>query len=183
MKGVLEMRRVLLLNQSGEPLTFIHWTRALNLYFKGRAQPVEYFENAEVHSGHSRETGERRSFQIPSVMVLMKYIVLTKGREVALSKRNLMLRDEHECQYCGKHLRADTATIDHVVPVSRGGRNTWKNTVLSCKPCNNTKDNRTPQEAGMQLKRKPWTPSRVLLLQQTALQENVDAWKPYLKLA
>lgn len=171
------MRRVLLLNQSGEPLTFIHWTRALTLLFKGRAQPLEYFENVEVHS-------EKSAYQVPSVIALATYVVLPqRGRQVALSKRNLMLRDKCECQYCGHHLRTDTATIDHVLPVSRGGKNTWKNTVLSCKPCNNKKGSKTPAEAGMGLRSKPWTPSRVLLLQQVAVQEDVDAWKPYLKLA
>jgi len=178
------MRRVLLLNQSGEPLTFIDWKRALTLLFKGRAQPVEYFENAEVHSGVSRGTGGCSAYRVPSVISLAKYIVLPqRGRMVALSKRNLMLRDKCECQYCGDHLRADTATIDHVLPVSRGGKNTWKNTVLSCKSCNNTKGSKTPAEAGMGLRSKPWTPSRVLLLQQVAEQENVEAWKPYLQLA
>lgn len=170
------MRRVLLLNQSGEPLTFIHWTRALTLLFKGRAQPLEYFENVEVHS-------EKTAVQVPSVIALARYVVMPqRGRTVALSKRNLMLRDKCECQYCSQHLRTDTATIDHVLPQSRGGRNSWKNTVLSCKPCNNKKGNRTPAEAGMKLLHKPWTPSRVLLLQQTAIQENVEAWKPYLQL-
>lgn len=170
------MQRVLLLNQSGEPLTFIHWTRALNLLFKGRAQPLEYFENAEVHS-------EKSSYQVPSVIALMRYITLPqRGRLVSLTKRNLMLRDKCECQYCSHGLRTDNATIDHVLPVSRGGKNTWKNTVLSCKPCNNTKGSKTPAEAGMGLKSKPWTPSRVLLLQQVAVQENVEVWKPYLQL-
>lgn len=74
-------------------------------------------------------------------------------RTVVFSRRNLWRRDSFRCQYCGKKPSSDEITVDHVVPKSRGGQTTFANTVLACVECNKKKDNRTPEEAGMRLRK------------------------------
>ena len=169
-------RRVLLLNASGEPLCFVRWTRALNLVLRGKVHVYEYYADT-VHSASA-------AYRVPAVVALMQYVTIpAQARVVRLSKRNLMTRDEGACQYCGHEVRSERATVDHVLPRARGGVHRWDNVVLSCKPCNGRKDSRTPEEAGMALRKKPWTPSRVLLLRQVAEQGGYEAWRSYLGMA
>lgn len=169
-------RRVLLLNASGEPLCFVRWTRALNLVLRGKVHVYEYYEST-VRSA-------TQAHKVPAVVALMKYVTIpAQARIVRLSKKNLMTRDERTCQYCSREVDSTRATVDHVLPRTRGGRHRWDNVVLSCKPCNGAKDNRTPEEAGMPLRRRPWVPSRVLLLRQVAEQGGYEAWKAYLGMA
>lgn len=81
--------------------------------------------------------------------------------KLKLSRRAIFERDEYTCQYCGKHFRPIDLSLDHVVPRSRGGRDTWTNLVLSCTGCNTRKHARTPKEAGMRLIRQPSEPTSV----------------------
>jgi 5-methylcytosine-specific restriction endonuclease McrA len=93
----------------------------------------------------------------PLVLRLVRYVktAFRYARTPAWSKRGVLRRDRHTCGYCG-----DTAhTVDHLLPQSRGGRNTWLNTVAACTRCNHRKANRTPGEAGMVLRTKPAVPS------------------------
>jgi len=86
-------------------------------------------------------------------------------------------RDGHKCAYCG---RGDLPfTIDHVIPKSKGGEDTWENLVTACLPCNNRKGNRTPEEASMKLRIKPYKPNHILFLLNSV--NHIDSsWKPYL---
>jgi len=117
------MRKVLLLNGNGDVLNFIPWTRAISLVLKGKVTVYEEFED-EVRSQH-------RSFRIPAVIGLLRMVPFKYSGKVSLSKQNLLIRDRHECQYCGRALSVHNATVDHIVPVSRGGRRVWKN-VVAC---------------------------------------------------
>ena len=96
-----------------------------------------------------------------------------------LSRKNVLRRDRHRCQYCRSN---DRLTIDHVIPKSRGGKDTWENLVAACVPCNNRKGSRTPEEAGMPLLRKPFRPSHVMFIRDYIGRLD-DKWKPYLFLA
>ncbi|MDN5724564.1 MAG: HNH endonuclease [Propionibacteriales bacterium] len=89
-------------------------------------------------------------YPVPLVLRLIRYVKTTflYGRAPAWSKRSVLRRDGHTCAYCGGH----GTTIDHLLPVSRGGRNTWLNTVCACEGCNRRKADRTPSEAGMPLR-------------------------------
>jgi 5-methylcytosine-specific restriction endonuclease McrA len=94
---------------------------------------------------------------VPRVLRLVRYVV-TKWRYTAgpvWSRPGVMVRDAGRCGYCA----GPASTIDHIVPRSRGGRNTWRNTVAACEPCNQRKGDRTPAEAGMVLGVKPTAPS------------------------
>jgi len=99
--------------------------------------------------------------RVPEIIVLQEYEKLPL-REVKLTRRNLLIRDNYTCQYTGKRINMDTATMDHVVPRSRGGGSTWENLVMCCLDINSKKADRTPDEAGLKLLKKPerpkWSP-------------------------
>lgn len=94
----------------------------------------------------------------PLVLRLIRYVKTTflYSRAPGWTKRGVLHRDRRTCAYCGGH----ASTVDHIVPQSRGGPNSWLNTVAACCVCNLAKANRTPSEAGMPLRFRPYAPSR-----------------------
>lgn len=138
--------RVLVLNASYEPVNVCTERRAVVMVFKGVAR-------VEEHNGHFLHSA-RMTLRAPSVIRLTEYIHIPfKNR--SLSRKNIILRDDSTCQYCGVHASASELTLDHVVPRSRGGGSSWDNLVACCKRCNHRKGSRTPEEAGMKLLRRP----------------------------
>ena len=93
----------------------------------------------------------------PEVIRLLDYNEIP-DMEIRLTRKNLLLRDNYTCQYCGKRVSASTFTIDHVHPRSRDGENSWENFVVACFKCNVAKRDRTPKEAGLTLRSKPVKP-------------------------
>ena len=93
------------------------------------------------------------------------------------TRKNLLVRDNFECQYCSS--KKTPLTMDHVNPKTKGGLDTWENLVAACQPCNRKKGNRTPKEAGMPLKRMPRKPNKIHYFQQF-ISEQQGAWRPYL---
>lgn len=138
--------RVLVLNASFEPINVCTERRAVVMIFKGVAR-------AEEHNGHLLRSS-KLVIHAPSVIRLSEYIHIPFERR-SLSRKNILLRDHSTCQYCSKHLPPSELTLDHVHPRSRGGDSTWDNLVACCKRCNHRKGNRTPEEAGMHLLRRP----------------------------
>lgn len=133
---------------------------------------VEVIEKHESYAIHTIS----RAFDLPTVIRLGRYVKIPT-RRVLLNRKNLLLRDSHRCQYCsasGPHL-----TIDHVVPKRKGGEDTWENLVTACAPCNSRKGHRTPEQAGLRLKRTPKRPSRITFIRQSA-RSGHDSWRPYL---
>ena len=114
---------------------------------KGVAQAEETHPSNEVHS-------TSKALRVPSVIRLLSYRHIPQQSR-ALSRKNILLRDRNTCQFCGKPLPASELTLDHVVPRSRGGSSTWENLVACCYRCNNRKGDRTPEEAGFRLARRP----------------------------
>jgi len=102
-------------------------------------------------------TAEGLIIKVPAVMKLIKLIRTLYVNRVPFSKRNILVRDGFKCAYCG--VERGKLTIDHIIPKSRGGKATFENCVSSCKPCNNKKGNRTPHEARMYLKARPYQPT------------------------
>ncbi|MTI89689.1 MAG: HNH endonuclease [Balneolaceae bacterium] len=117
----------------------------------------------------------RRSYQFPSVIRLRRYIHIPYSK-IVLSRRNVMRRDNFTCMYCGK--KSDL-TIDHIMPKSRGGADSWENLTTACDKCNVKKGNMTPDEARMPLKKKPYRPIPITFFRDVSggVQE---LWKPYL---
>jgi 5-methylcytosine-specific restriction endonuclease McrA len=112
----------------------------------------------------------------PSIVRLSVY-VRVPFKKIVLSRKNILRRDGHRCQYCG---RADvTLTVDHILPKSRGGSDSWENLVAACVSCNNSKGDRTPSDAGMNLLRKPIKPNHVMFIRHFVGVVD-DHWKPYL---
>ena len=161
-------RSVLVLNQSYEPLHTCSVRRAIVLVFRGRAEIVEELDT-RIHTVTD-------SFPIPSVVRLAVYVRIAP-KPLSLSKRNVLKRDAFQCQYCGT--RRGPFTIDHVVPRSLGGRDSWENLVCACHKCNNDKGDRTPTEADLSLMRKPRSPNHVTFIRHYVGVPD-KRWRPYL---
>ena len=147
-------KTILVLNASYEPINFTNWKRAIVLLLKEKAQRLS-----------SR------------VIRLVNYIKLPIQKIMANKpSRNLIYkRDNHTCQYCGSY---KNLTIDHVIPRSRGGKDTWDNMVAACMPCNTHKGDRTPEEWGKPLYCKPKAPFNKMLL--TLNKCNIPEWQEYM---
>lgn len=140
---------VLLLNQNFEPITICSAKRAILMVWTGKAEIIE-------KSGFFLRT-VRTNFDIPSIIRLLIFVSTVRKWDIPLSKQNILKRDHRVCQYCGK---TDVPmTLDHVIPRSHGGEDTWENLVCACSECNNKKGDRTPYEAGLTLLRNPRKPN------------------------
>ena len=161
--------RVLVLNQSYEPLLVCSVQKAVILLYLQKAEIV-------VESVHRKLRSVSRTYPFPSVIRLNKYKRIPfKG--IMLSRKNILRRDGHRCQYCGTS--SATLTVDHIIPRSRGGKDSWDNLVAACIACNNRKGNRSPERAGMALLSVPRRPSHVSFIMHSV--NTVDElWKPYL---
>ncbi|AOS83995.1 HNH endonuclease [Chlorobaculum limnaeum] len=166
---LLQTTKVLVLNASYEPLSICDARNAVLLLFCGKAMMVA------SHPEHRIRT-VTESYPLPSIVRLTVFVQV-EYRSTALSRKNLFRRDGFRCQYCGG--KEAELTLDHVIPKSRGGEESWENLVTACKPCNSKKGNRTPAEADMTLLKKPSRPSHITLMRQHYLPVS-DEWKPYL---
>jgi 5-methylcytosine-specific restriction endonuclease McrA len=138
---------VLVLNLDFQPLNVCNVRRAIVLLSKEKAEVIE-------QNGHLIISA-RQQFPSPSV-IRLAYHIKRPRPVVKLTRKEVLVRDDHSCQYCGK--RAHDLTIDHVLPRHRGGQHVWENVVAACKPCNHRKGGKTLHEAHMHLIRAPFRP-------------------------
>ena len=117
--------------------------------------------------------------QVPRVIRLLKYDRVPRN-SIKFSRRNVFLRDENRCQYCEKTFSAHGLSLDHVNPRSRGGQTTWENVVTACLKCNIHKGGRTPQEAGMKLRRPPLKPKRNPVLANQLSSRKYACWRNFI---
>ena len=137
--------RVLLLNQTYEPLGTVSVARAVIMTFKDTVTVEEFDSERVLRSA-------RAEFRVPSVIRRRTYINVRRRREASGMKRlRIYMRDKFRCQYCGEKKPVSELTLDHILPRSRGGDNSPVNIVTACVPCNNRKSDRTPAEARMPL--------------------------------
>ena len=162
---------VLVLNQDYSALTVCSVQRAVILLHLQKVHLVEAVDGEVVRSPSTR-------MPYPSIIRLKAYAKVPY-KQVMLSRKNVLKRDHHTCQYCGARNRL---TIDHILPKSRGGRDTWENLVAACASCNNRKGDRTPEEADMPLAREPFRPSYVMFIRDFVGTLD-DTWRPYLFLS
>lgn len=164
--------KVLVLNRSFEPIQVLNARRAIVLLFTGKAERVE--DSPRIIRSPSQ------AFIIPSVIRLHRYVRRPETAALAFNKKNILRRDSYTCQYCGRN-SGERMTIDHVVPRSLGGRTIWENVVTCCRTCNTKKGNKTLQEAGMRLLRKPAKPLSLFYLTILAHSaQRMEAWSRYL---
>ncbi len=163
--------RTLVLNAGYEPLAVVSFKRALVLVMNEKATVVERIDENPVW-------GIRGSTDRPAVIVLTRYVRVPGARRVPVTRRGVLRRDAHRCAYCGKA----ASTIDHVLPRSRGGADSWENLVGCCLRCNNVKGDRTPQEMNWELR---WVPQPPRGAQWTVrgTERSEPSWEPYLSLA
>ena len=151
----------LALNSSFEPLAVLPIRRALRLVLDRKAEVLEVDDARMFHS-------ERHSMAAPSVIRLVRFVHVPRKFRRQVTNTFLFARDGYKCQYCGRHksmLRGrEFLTRDHIVPISRGGLNTWQNVVTACSPCNNKKGSHMLEEVGMHPLHVPHEPNYVELV-------------------
>lgn len=160
---------MLVLNQSYEPITLCAVKKAIVLLYLNKAEII-------AERNHKRIRGISVSFAWPSVIRINRYINAS-FKKVILTRKNIFRRDSYKCLYCG---RSDIPlTVDHIIPKSKGGGDSWENLATACVKCNNIKGNRMPQEANMILKLKPYKPHFIMFIKNTVGKID-ESWKPYL---
>lgn len=151
----------------------MNWRKAICLWFQDKVEVLE-FHTVSVNS-------PSQTFRLPAVMRLKQYIRPYLSLSVRLSRQNIFLRDNHVCQYCATKFSEKKLTIDHVIPLSKGGRHEWTNVVTACSRCNNRKGDKSVEKANLKLLNRPekprWLPNRELDMEGNALPET---WRPYL---
>ncbi len=165
--------RTLVLNAGYEPMQLISWQRALCLVLSQKAEVIAQYD-AVVRS-------VSQAIQLPSVVRLVRYVqVVSRFGFVRCTRRNVLLRDRFQCQYCGVKCREGAISIDHVMPRSRGGKTSWTNVVAACHTCNRRKGSLTPEEAGMPLRKPPKRPTWRDLIDDLSRTGAGADWLPYL---
>ena len=154
----LDTTRCVVLNATYEPITIVSSKRALILYLEGKAMIVEEHPDLVVRSPN-------QTFPVPTSIVLKHFV---KGRMVfrtkaLLTQRNLFIRDQYTCQYCGRYKQqlksSEFLTRDHVLPRHIGGRDIWENVVTCCNSCNNKKAYHLLEDINMTLLKIPTAPT------------------------
>lgn len=188
---------VLVLNKHFHPVNIINARRAFCMLFGEVAEVISHEDDtyatydfktwAEISEARRQyanpdldwvNTAEL-SLMIPRIIRLLTYERMWVYR-AKLTRRNIYFRDANTCQYCGRRFKAPDLNIDHVVPKSRGGRDSWENLVCACVPCNIRKANKTPREAGMSLVRKPKEPALDPMISLHLGKRKYASWRAFL---
>lgn len=189
--------KVLVLNRAYTAVRVINARRAFTMLIKEIAEVIA------IEDGHYRnydfpswaeiaqlqrqfEPDKHAWVRTPQLVIAVPKIIRLFGYDrlprqaVKLNRRNLYARDHNRCQYCGKHFPTRELTIDHVVPRVQGGTHTWENLVCACVKCNARKGGRTPRQASMLLRRRPFRPKRNPALTLRLGNEKYQSWKAFL---
>jgi 5-methylcytosine-specific restriction endonuclease McrA len=159
--------KVLVLNSDYVPINVANLRRSFRLVYNGKAEVISEDKTPIVTSA--------KTFKRPLVIRLYNYVYVP-FRKVQLSRYNVYKRDGYKCVYCPSK---KDLTLDHVMPKSRGGKNTWKNLVTCCGSCNVSKGDRTPEEADMKMRTEPYKPGFFTFLKN--FNGSVEeSWKPYI---
>jgi len=166
------MDRTLLLNTTFEPLTVVSWKKAITLVFLGKVEVLREYER-EIK-------GISTSIKQPAVIRLLRF-VRNNHTNVKFSRKNIFLRDDYTCQYCGKRFDPRWLTCDHIIPKSRGGVTEWSNIVTSCIQCNLKKGDKLPEEVDMYPRKKSVRPNGFyMLMLHIGIKIVPEYWKDYI---
>lgn len=185
---------VLVLNRNWIAVHICSVRRALTLVVQDYARVVG--EDYRIHdfaswqqlSQHVSEAGNQ-FVHTPNFRILVPEVVLLTGftrmppRTVKFNRRNIYMRDQYMCQYCGIRPQREELTIDHIVPRSKGGKSTWENVVLACQSCNTRKGNKMPEEVNMRLMKAPKRPHWLSTLRSTLRGPERPIWQRFVDVA
>ena len=179
-------RPALVLNRNWQPVNVATVARALVMLFNEAARVVDPHDyQLYTWADWSRLAPRadepvirtiRQRLRVPEVIALTAYDRLPTAA-VTFSRRNIFKRDHFTCQYCAVQPGPEELTIDHVLPRSQGGTSTWENCVLSCIDCNKKKADRTPEQAGVQLRKPPVRPVWKPLY--AVHRERIESWAKF----
>ena len=192
---------VLALNRNYVAIHVLSVQRAFSLLWKGSAEVINVEQDQYLTYDFDgwREISELKAaleerddtddwirsvqfeIQVPRIIRLLSYDRVPRNT-VKFNRRNIFLRDGHCCQYCFKRFPRQQLSLDHVLPRSRGGEDSWENVVCACLTCNVRKGGRTPQEAGMKLKSQPVRPKRNPFLCRHMAEQKYESWGKFLRL-
>ena len=166
------MTIVLFLDADWRPLRVAHWTRAVTDLFLGKIEVIEYSRDRTIKAVN-------RELPMPAVVRVLRRF-RRERQAIRFSRLNIYTRDGFTCQYCGERKDSEELTFDHVLPRAAGGRTNWENIVTCCVPCNATKANRTPQQAGLRLRKRPTKPHYLPAVTVKMDHRRVpEEWRPY----
>lgn len=158
-----QLPNILQLDIAGNPTRWINYEDSAYYYAKDLVGWSMGEVDFTLYGGTSRMTGEQSTLKMNTIIAIRGKVnprQFAHNNRVPLTNRSLFRRDQHVCAYCGNIFSDGKLTRDHIIPSSRGGQNTWMNVVACCSHCNKVKDNKTPEEAGMQLLYVPYVPNR-----------------------
>jgi len=191
---VLE-EQVLVLNKRWLPLRTVTVQEAIGLVAKGSAFILEPETYAQHHLVSWNDVSRAKAALGAGAVIRSSYLTLVPPEVIILSKyekqgasnvifsrRNLFKRDRYTCQYCGVQPGPDSLTMDHLIPRSKGGKSVWDNVVLACVECNKRKADKTPEQAGMKLRKVPKKPSWKTLMQVNPRLHR-ESWETFLSRA
>lgn len=181
--------RVLVLNKSWTAVHIAPVRRALSLLYLGAARAVhprnyslhdfdDWLELSQDGLGGRYVYTPTTRIRVPEVVLLTLFNGFIR-HEVRFSRHSIFERDAGVCQYCAKHFPKSQLTLDHVLPQSRGGGETWENLVIACLQCNVRKGNRTPEEAGMPLLKRPVKPAWMPHFGARVPEEQLEVWQRF----
>jgi len=183
--------QVLVLNRGWAPIRVESLRDALIKLWLGKAQVVD--EEYTLHDfqewcdfSAGAENGYigvgNQKFVLPQIIKLREYNRVHQ-KHVKLNRYNVLARDKNTCAYCGQQFPVRKLTLDHVIPRAQGGRDKWENLVAACQTCNGLKADRTPEQAGMRLRRKPYEPPTVAPLKGLRLSRVPKRWEDFVDMA
>ena len=166
----------LVLSSAYQPMRHVKWQDAISMWFSGRVEIVSVYEDRYIKTVDE-------IFNVPSIVRFVGNVLkrFKFNRVVKFSRENVFIRDDGECQYCSKNLTKQNFTLDHVIPVSQGGKKVWQNIVTCCMPCNQKKGSKSLKRAGMKLLKPATVPKELIVSKENKFNHNVpDEWKIYL---
>jgi 5-methylcytosine-specific restriction endonuclease McrA len=189
---MLSQRKVLVINKSWRAIGIVSLERALHKLFctysdgTPKAKIVDAVHDFASYTWEDwsklkpseGEEGIRTVttvFRIPEVIQFTRYDKIPQNK-IHYNRRTIYRRDGFCCQYCGKKKSTSELSLDHVVPRCQGGLTNWNNIVVACTDCNSKKAGRTPDQAGMKLRRQPYRPKHNFLCEDI----RVDSWTAFL---
>jgi len=162
--------KVLVLNMDYSPINVTTLQKGFKLVFKGKAEVVSHDEDNPIVTG-------QKDYRRPSVIRLLRYIYIP-FKKVQLSRTNIYRRDDYKCIYCGSN---ENLTLDHVIPKSKGGGNTWENLATCCSSCNVRKGDTLLEDTDMKMRHEPFKPTYLYFVEK--IQRVRPDWKVFVGIA